>query len=422
MSAGGTIVTGPSFPGTLRESALGAEFVSEQAHTTIACTIFPLHHRYSTVPNLLSASRRDLGGSGAAASPPRTHSLASLTRGGHTPTPGVVDHGCGHVVRQAAWSSHAPHDGFVIPGIGPLWYHLPLCTHGKLFPDRIVIKELWTYPIKSCAGVKLESARMHRGGLQWDREFAIIDMREETSGQVLSQKTYPKLANLWPVLHCTEASPSGKGQLPCTPSSPSARLDGITLHEGDPNGQSNSSVHVDLNDKGGEKACRSTWVGNSTPLDAIRYPAADTWLAAFLGFPSSLCRLTSRRDLRTTRLAPVADLTTDCCRYQDGAPLTILSEASVDAVRRRFRPHKLSACRFRPNVLIDGCGALEESTWARVTVGGAEDEGDSTKPAVGIRMLMDAYRCTMVTIVQAPEAVSGVVEAGSRPRGRSYCP
>lgn len=295
-------------------------------------------------------------------------------------------------------------------------------VHRKLFPDRIVIKELWTYPIKSCAGVKLESARMHRGGLQWDREFAIIDMREETSGQVLSQKTYPKLANLWPVLHCTEASPSGKGQLPCTPSSPSARLDGITLHEGDPNGQSNSSVHVDLNDKGGEKACRSTWVGNSTPLDAIRYPAADTWLAAFLGFPSSLCRLTSRRDLRTTRLAPVADLTTDCCRYQDGAPLTILSEASVDAVRRRFRPHKLSACRFRPNVLIDGCGALEESTWARVTVSGAEDEGDSTKPAVGIRMLMDAYRCTMVTIVQAPEAVSGVVEAGSRPQGQKLLP
>eukprot|EP00928_Gymnodinium_smaydae_P090051 TRINITY_DN73901_c0_g1_i1.p1 TRINITY_DN73901_c0_g1~~TRINITY_DN73901_c0_g1_i1.p1 ORF type:complete len:412 (+),score=39.15 TRINITY_DN73901_c0_g1_i1:47-1282(+) len=298
-----------------------------------------------------------------------------------------------------------------------------LVVSTQLHPDIVKIKELWTYPIKSCAGVKLEAARMHRDGLQWDREFAIVDMREETNGQVLSQKAYPKLASLWPVLHCTEASPSGE-RLPCTPSCLEARLDGITLHDGNPSGQSASSVHVDLRDKDGSKPCKTTWSGNTTPLDAVRYPISDAWLTEFLGFPSSLCQLTSRRGLRTTRLAPVADLSTDCCRYQDGAPLTLLSEASVSTVQRRFKPHTLSACRFRPNVLVGGCGPLAESTWARVSVSDTERDGDSGQDAskVGIRMLMDAYRCTMVTIVQAPEAVPGVAEAGSRPQGQKLLP
>ena len=50
----------------------------------------------------------------------------------------------------------------------------------------VVIKELWIYPVKSCAGVQLSAARMQRGGLQWDREFAVM----KPDGEVLTQKVY----------------------------------------------------------------------------------------------------------------------------------------------------------------------------------------------------------------------------------------
>ena len=45
------------------------------------------------------------------------------------------------------------------------------------------VAQLWVYPIKSCAGVQLTAAACERGGLQWDRAFAII----KPDGEVLSQ-------------------------------------------------------------------------------------------------------------------------------------------------------------------------------------------------------------------------------------------
>ena len=264
----------------------------------------------------------------------------------------------------------------------------------------IRITELWIYPVKSCGGVRVEEATMFRSGLAWDREFAIVDMRKSTNGEVLSQKQHPRLAKICPTLHCTEM-----GELPAGPT-PGATLTGLTLRTTD----TESSVFVDLVDAP-RKTCRTTWLGNNAPLDAQALPVADAWLSEQVGFACRLVRLTSRRGLRTTRLAPVADNATDCCRYQDGAPLTVLSEASVSMISRKFSNPLLPA-RFRANVVISGCGALAESTWTGVGVGPA-DAADGA--GAGIRFLMEAYRCTMITIAQAAEAPS--YEAGSRPHG-----
>jgi uncharacterized protein YcbX len=266
------------------------------------------------------------------------------------------------------------------------------------------ISELWLFPVKSCAGFRVEAALMRRGGLQWDREFAVIN----ADGEVLSQKTYPKLANIRPVLRCVR---TGTRQ-PAKPG-PGTTLVAIVLHDG-PSSDSDA-VLVDLTDDEGAQPCTTTWVGNSEPLDAVRYPVSDAWLTAFLGFEASLCRLRSRRALRTTRLAPVAQPDSDCCRYQDGAPLTVLSEASVDTVRRRFAG-PLTPTRFRPNIVVSGCRPLEETRWLRVTVRRCLEDTQRKDTGARIRMLMDAYRCTMVTIAQLAEGEPGIV-AGSRPQG-----
>ncbi len=158
---------------------------------------------------------------------------------------------------------------------------------------------------------------------------------------------------------------------------------------------------------------RTVWGGNSEPLEAVRLPAADTWLSDHMGFDCSLCRLVGRRPLRTTRLAPVANDPKDSCRYQDGSPLTVLSEASVAALNRKLRStstceEPVSPHRFRPNIIVSGCGAFEETQWTELSVG---CEG------VPIRMLMEAYRCTMVTIAQVAEPSLADDVAGTRPAG-----
>lgn len=213
-----------------------------------------------------------------------------------------------------------------------LWYWLRRCRQNADFKMPLQIAELWVYPVKSCAGIQLPVAMVERGGLQWDRQFAII----KPDGEVLSQKSYPQLAKICPsfsfakegcILPWGEPLPVRKGQvgewervrdLP-----PGTTPSAITLSVGE------SSVQVRLTPDAATKNVRTVWGGNSTPLDAERYPDGDAWLQEQLGFECSICRLVSKRKLRTTRLAPVSNDEADCCRYQDGAPLTILSQESV---------------------------------------------------------------------------------------------
>eukprot|EP01047_Picozoa_sp_COSAG01_P077636 COSAG01_NODE_14054_length_1502_cov_0.859587_1_plen_399_part_00 len=265
----------------------------------------------------------------------------------------------------------------------------------------VVVAELWVYPIKSCAGVRMESALMLRGGLQWDREFAVI----KPDGEVLTQKVYPKLAQICPSLQCSQRLEGDTAAAPAKPG-PGAELTGISLSSSA--APPSPTVHVDLTDAGEAVPQTTVWGGNSEPLKAVRFPAADEWLSAHMGFACSLCRLTARRPLRTTRLAPVSNDPLDSCRYQDGSPLTVLSDASVAALNRKLRSSSHTSVkpqRFRPNIIISGCGAFDETKWTALSVG---------RDSVPIRCLMEAYRCTMVTIAQVAEADDA---AGTRPTG-----
>lgn len=213
-----------------------------------------------------------------------------------------------------------------------LWYSLRRCRHNADVKLPVQVAELWVYPVKSCAGIQLPKVLVDRGGLEWDRQFAIV----KPDGEVLSQKTHPELAKICPsfsfaregcILPWGEPLPVRKGQndnwervhdLP-----PGTNPTAITLSVGE------SSVQVRLTPDASTKKVSTVWGGNSTPLCAERYADADTWLREQLGIECSICRLVSTRQLRTTRLAPVSNDENDCCRYQDGAPLTILSQESV---------------------------------------------------------------------------------------------
>ena len=75
-----------------------------------------------------------------------------------------------------------------------LWYWLRKCRYSADVNMPVQVAELWVYPVKSCAGIQLPRAVVERGGLQWDRQFAII----KPDGEVLSQKQYPALAAVSP--------------------------------------------------------------------------------------------------------------------------------------------------------------------------------------------------------------------------------
>jgi hypothetical protein len=87
-----------------------------------------------------------------------------------------------------------------------LWWALRQCR------DRVkmlVVSEIWVYPIKSCAGVQLHGAALDRGGLQWDRQFAIIKPDGEVSPlyRLYTDSLHPILTDpRWTAGRCSRRS------------------------------------------------------------------------------------------------------------------------------------------------------------------------------------------------------------------------
>ena len=52
------------------------------------------------------------------------------------------------------------------------------------------VSEIYIYPVKSCRGVELDSAKLTERGLEYDRQWMVVD----NDGKLLSQRECPKMA------------------------------------------------------------------------------------------------------------------------------------------------------------------------------------------------------------------------------------
>ena len=58
------------------------------------------------------------------------------------------------------------------------------------------IGALWVFPIKSCAGIAVQEARLLDTGLEWDRAWMVVDAQ----GQFITQRSAPHMALIQPVI------------------------------------------------------------------------------------------------------------------------------------------------------------------------------------------------------------------------------
>src|SRR5574343_1395725 len=56
------------------------------------------------------------------------------------------------------------------------------------------IEQLWIYPVKSCAGIRLEQAELQLAGLEWDRAWMVVDAQ----GEFVSQRELPRMVLIQP--------------------------------------------------------------------------------------------------------------------------------------------------------------------------------------------------------------------------------
>ena len=181
---------------------------------------------------------------------------------------------------------------------------------------------LFLHPLKSGAALPVSSAMISDTGLQYDREWMVVD----ADGEFVSQRELPRMALIKPELRHSELVLRAPGMLP---------------------------LHLRLDGAEGELRVR-VW-NDAMPAFDMGDLAAQ-WCRDFLGvkglrlaaFDSEAQRVAEPR-----YSAGVQALNA----FSDGFPLLVLSQASLGEFNRRLQAQGHAAVgmeRFRPNIVLAG--------------------------------------------------------------------
>jgi uncharacterized protein YcbX len=222
------------------------------------------------------------------------------------------------------------------------------------------LTDLYTYPVKSCRGIRHDAVRMDSTGLADDRHWMLV----RPNGRFVTQRELPRLALVATSVDGSALSLNapGRSALRVAREARAATLD-VTVWKFDGRG-------IDC----GDEAAR--WVSEylETPLRLVRFdPAAPR-----------IC---------SPEWTPGARAVTE---FSDGFPMLVISRASLAELNSRL-PKALPMERFRPNLVIDGVDAYAEDRMHELRVDG-----------VIIRIVKPCMRCAITTTDQQTGERDGV--------------
>lgn len=205
------------------------------------------------------------------------------------------------------------------------------------------------YPVKSLKAISIMRADVDDFGITNDRRWMLVN----TEGKFVTQRQYPKMGSI-------SVEESGQYLRFYSDSGSVLEIKNELLKE-----------EVSVRVWGDEvSACQAT--------DEV-----NEWFSAELGVSVALVYMPDSTFRQVDR--QFADYK-QRVSFSDGFPFLLISEASlVDLNSRLDSPVPMS--RFRPNLVVSGCGPYEEDQWRRVRIG--DIEFDVVKPC---------SRCVMTTI------------------------
>lgn len=222
------------------------------------------------------------------------------------------------------------------------------------------LTDLHIYPVKSCRGIAIESARLAATGLADDRHWMLV----RPNGRFVTQRELPRMALI------------------------STQVNDKSLTLGAPY-MANLAV---AREGAGESRPVTVWKFDGRGVDCG--DAAAAWVSQYLETPLRLVRF----DVDVPRVCS-PEWTGDTraiTEFSDGYPILVISRASLADLNSRL-PKALPMERFRPNVVIDGVEAYEEDRIHELRVG-----------AVKLRIVKPCSRCSITTTDQQEGAVDGV--------------
>ncbi len=209
---------------------------------------------------------------------------------------------------------------------------------------------LHIYPVKSLRGLSPSSHPVTRLGLDHDRRWMLVD----ADGRFLTQRTQHRLALLSTRIEREELIIEGPGRAPLV---------------------------LPLRGSAGTQTRVRVWSDQVAALDTGDELA--DWFSDYLGATARLVYFPedgSRQvDLGFARAG-------DDTAFSDGFPFLLISEASLADLNARLET-PLPMRRFRPNLVVSGCGAFDEDRWRRIRIGTVE-----------FRVVKPCSRCVITTL------------------------
>jgi uncharacterized protein YcbX len=225
---------------------------------------------------------------------------------------------------------------------------------------KATLEELYTYPVKSCRGIRHDAAQIEATGLAGDRHWMLV----RPNGRFVTQRELPRMALIATALRADalELTAPGAARLVVASETRGAALDVIV------------------------------WKFEGRGLDCGA--AAAAWVSAFLETELRLVRFDSTAPrVCNPEWTPGAHAVTE---FSDGFPILVISRASLAELNSRL-PKALPMERFRPNLVIDGVGAYDEDRIHELRADG-----------IAIRIVKPCTRCAITTTDQARGERDGV--------------
>lgn len=294
----------------------------------------------------------------------------------------------------------------------------PLNSGTELIHSGFHIESLTVYPIKSCKGWSVPSDRrweVRPEGLLWDREWCIV---HAGNGKALSQKQYPSMALISPVLDFD------KGMLRVNAPGTTVPIE-ISLSQ-DPTQFSTSA----------SLTCNTDVCGDSVQARLYRSKTILDFFTSAIGVPCTLARFPAANGTYTStrhskpHLTPTnrASTTPRPILLSNESPILTISRSSLNRLNEHIKERGGKAAHrsvFRANIVLAESPFLrpgQEQPWA-------EDSWQSMRIVTPTRRVdMDVLgacrRCQMVCIDQVnaeknPEPFSTLAKTRRR-NGRVY--
>ena len=232
------------------------------------------------------------------------------------------------------------------------WIMVCMAPRTRLAPSTVTLSGLYVYPIKSCAGIPLQSADLSATGLRHDRSWMLVD----ETGEFMSQRAHPRMALIsirFSAEHLIVSAPGMEElEIPLYP-------------------QAESSIDVRV------------W--GDTNRGELVTEEANRWFTEFLKFP---CRLVHKPEDDPRLVDSSFAESGDQVSFADGFAFLLISEASLEDLNSRLED-PLPMNRFRPNFVVRGCGPYAEDGWRLLRIG-----------SVPFRVAEQCPRCAITTVDQ----------------------